>query len=637
MGRLKRWQWAVLALPIAIIATFLLTAAGWQIHAWGINWIWGVFILLFVGWRWLLVRWTQPALKQVEAVLAEVSEELESAPELSPALSANEATRKAEAALQKILQETQTDLPVWEDWATFWRRCQDVVVAIAHIYHPEVRYPLLNIYVPQAYGLIRGTVDDLDGWMQKLSPALNQLTVGQAYQAFEVYRKLEPSARKLLRAWNWAQWLLNPVAAAARQATEPYNNRATQQLLVNLSQLLREAALRNLCQQAIALYSGSTGTLPGVAPAPEPALPKAKTQTLREILTQSESIETVEQKPVSILLVGRTGAGKSSLINTLFQADLAVVDMLPSTDQIQNYQWKTEFGETLSLWDTPGYEQADRAEFRELVLDYANDADLLLLVTPALDPALQMDVDFLKDMQAEVSNLPAIAIVTQVDRLRPLREWEPPYDWQWGDRPKEKSIREATEYRAQLLGEFCNQVLPIVTADSKTGRAAWNADALSVSLVEAIAPAKQLRLARFLQNLDARTVAAAKIIDRYTFQMTTTQGLAAFLKSPILQFLSTLSTGSPALAFALAEQIPVEQLPIVIGKLQMAYDLFSLLNPGGAKALEFDLRSLWPLLLENPPSPDRNAWAFGHTLIEYWTQNLSVEQAQQRFEHYLGQ
>lgn len=632
--RLKRWQWAVLALPIAIIATFLLTAAGWQIHAWGINWVWGVFILLFVGWRWLLVRWTQPALKQVEAVLAEVTEELESAPEQTPSLP-GEATRKAEAALQEILQETQNDLPVWEDWATFWQRCQDVVVAIAHIYHPEVQYPLLNIYVPQAYGLIRGTVDDLDGWMQKLSPALNQLTVGQAYQAFEVYRKLEPSARKLWRAWNWAQWLLNPVAAAARQVTEPYNNRATQQLLVNLSQLLREAALRNLCQQAIALYGGSAGTLPGLAPAPEPKLLKAKTQTLREILTQAEPIETVEQKPVSILLVGRTGAGKSSLINTLFQADLAVVDMLPSTDQIQNYQWKTEFGETLSLWDTPGYEQADRAEFRDLVLDYANDADLLLLVTPALDPALQMDVDFLKDMQAEVSDLPAIAIVTQVDRLRPLREWEPPYDWQWGDRLKEKAIREATEYRAQLLGEFCNQVLPIVTVDSKTGRSAWNADALSVSLVEAIAPAKQLRLARFLQNLDARTVAAAKIIDRYTFQMTTTQGLAAFLKSPILQFLSTLSTGSPALAFALAEQIPVEQLPIVIGKLQMAYDLFSLLNPGGAKPLEFDLRSLWPLLLDNPTSPDRNAWAFGHTLIEYWTQNLSIEQAQQRFEHYL--
>src|SRR3712207_9125065 len=65
--------------------------------------------------------------------------------------------------------------------------------------------------------LIRGTVDDLDQWMQKLSPALNQVTVGQAYQAYEVYRKLEPSARKLWQVWGWAQWLLNPAAALARQ------------------------------------------------------------------------------------------------------------------------------------------------------------------------------------------------------------------------------------------------------------------------------------------------------------------------------------------------------------------------------------------------------------------------------------
>ena len=78
------------------------------------------------------------------------------------------------------------------------------------------------------------------------------------------------------------------------------------------------------------------------------------------------------------------------------------------------------------------------------MLDYGTKADLLLLVTPALDPALQMDVDFLKDMKAEVDNLPAMAIVTQVDRLRPIREWEPPYNYLEGDRPKEKAIREAT-------------------------------------------------------------------------------------------------------------------------------------------------------------------------------------------------
>lgn len=632
MVRLKLWQWVVLAIPIATIVGFLLVAAGWQIHNWGLSWIWGVFTLILVGWRWLLVRWTRPVVQQIEAVVAKASKELESAADDSIVLpTGNDAVNQAEAALQEILQTAQSDPPIWEDWQPFWQRCQELVVAIAHVYHPEVKYPLLNIYIPQAYTLIRGTVDDLDQWMQELSPALNQITIEQAYQAYEVYRRLEPSARKLWKAWSWAQWLLNPVAAVAKQASQHYGNRATQQLLMNLSQLFREAALRKLCRQAIALYGGTT--LPTAESSlPTPTLPKAKTQTLREILAQAEPVEAVEQKSVSILLAGRTGAGKSSLINTLFQADQARVDVLPSTDQIQNYHWQTQTGE-MTLWDTPGYEQVNRADLREQVLDYAKNADLLLLVTPALDPALQMDVDFLKDIKSDVVDLPVITVVSQVDRLRPIREWEPPYDWKWGERPKEIAIREATEYRAKLLDAFCELVLPIVTGDIKTGRANWGVEALSLGLVEAITPAKQLRLARFLRNREARTVAAAKIIDHYTFQMATTQGLATLLKSPVLQFISTLSTGSPTLAYVLAQQIPMEQLPVVIGKLQMAYDLFSLLKTDNSNPLNFDLLSLWPLLLENASS-ERSAWAFGHALVEYWTQNLTVEQLRKRFEYY---
>jgi predicted GTPase len=635
MLRLKLWQWVILALPITGIVSFLLIAAGFKIHEWGINWIWAIFTVVLVGWRWLLVKWTKPAFLEVETVLAEVNKELEATTQQTRELPADDPTKQVEVALQEILKTARNDAPAWQDWNTFWQRCQEVVVAVAHIYHPEVKYPLLNIYIPQAYGLIRGTVDDMDRWMQQLSPVLNQVTVAQAYQAYEVYQKLEPSARKLWRVWNWAQWLLNPAAAAARVATQRSSNQATEQLLVNFDQMLREAALRNLCRQAVVLYGKTTlpGTDTEVTP---PALPKAKTQTLQQILEQAQPTEAVAQKPVNILLVGRTGAGKSSLINTLFQADRAEVDVLPSTDKIQNYQYSTGAGETLILWDTPGYEQTNREDLRELVLDYATTADLLLLVTPALDPALQMDVDFLSDMKAEVANLPAITIVTQVDRLRPIREWEPPYNWQTGTRKKEVAIREATEYRAQQLGEYSSQVVPVVLGDLKAGREAWNIDALSMILLETVEPAKQLRLARFLRDRETRITAAAKIIDRYTFQMATTQGLAAFLKSPILQFLSTLATGSSTLAYVLAEQIPVEQLPVVIGKLQMAYDLFSLLNPK-ANPLQLDWRSLWPLLLENPASPDRNAWAFGHALVEYWTQNLTVPELRERFLSYLKQ
>jgi small GTP-binding protein len=630
MIRLKLWQWMILVSPIVIIISFLIVAAGTQIHTWGLSWIWALFTFIFVGWRWLLVRWTKPAINQMEAVFAEVREELETSTD-NNLLIGTDTTKAVQTALQDILIRSANDLPIWEDWQTFWQRCQELIVVISHIYNPEIKYPLLNIYIPQVYGLIRGTVDDMDQWMQKLSPVLNQVTVGQAYQTYEVYRKLEPSARKLWKVWNWAQWVLNPITAVAKKASEGVGNRASQELLINLSQLLREAALRNLCKQAIALYTDTKIELP------IPTLPQVKTQTLRDILSQSEPLETVAQKPINILIIGRTGAGKSSLINTLFQDELAAVDVLPSTDTIQNYHWETENGEILNLWDTPGYEQVKREDLRDLVIDYASNADLLLLVTPALDPALQMDVDFLQDVKLEVADLPIITILTQVDRLRPIREWQPPYDWEKGEKPKEISIREATKYRQQLLGNLADLVLPVVTNDPKTNRNSWNIEALSSGLLAAIDPAKQLRLTRFLRNLETRTTAAAKIIEHYTFQMTTTQGITAILKSPVLQFISTLSTGSPTLAYLLAEQIPIEQLPIVIGKLQMAYELFPLLNIDNSKSRNFDLLSLWPLLLEKPSTADRNAWAFGHALIEYWTQDLTIEQLRTRFDYYLQQ
>lgn len=646
MVRLKTWQWVVLALPAIAVGGTLLAAATWQIHIWGLSWIWAIFILLFVGWRWLLVRWTRPMQQQLD-VMREELETLEAAT-TQIELGSSEEAQACEAALEKILDQSENDPPIWEDWLAFWQRCQDVVVAVAHVYHPEVKYPLLNIYVPQGYALIRGTVDDMDRWMQSLSPMLNQVTVGQAYQAYEVYCKLEPSARKLWRVFNWAQWVLNPAAALARQASQPANEKANQALLANLGQLLRQAALRTLCGQAIALYGGES--LPEWQPE-TPQLPQAKTKTLRDILDKAESSEAVEQKPVNILLVGRTGAGKSSLINTLFRADRAAVDVLPSTDQIRSYRWQAQTGEILTLWDTPGYEQVGRDDLKEQVLDCAIRADLLLVVTPAMDPALQMDADFLQVVQTERADLPTIIVVTQVDRLRPIREWQPPYDWQNGESPKEVSIRQATTYRLEQLNHPVNRaafpentsVLPVVSADPSRDRAAWNADSLSLALIDAIAPAKQLRLARFLRDRESRTAAAAQIIDRYTRQMSTTQGLTAMLKSPVLQFLSTLTTGNPGLAYLLAEQIPVEQLPVVIGKLQMAYDLFSLLSDkpldiaDDSTGPKLDLLALWPVLLDNDASPDRNAWAFGHALVEYWSQELSTQQLKQRFQNYLQQ
>ena len=78
------------------------------------------------------------------------------------------------------------------------------------------------------------------------------------------------------------------------------------------------------------------------------------------------------------------------------------------------------------------------------------------------------------------------------------------------------------------------------------------------------------------------------------------------------------------------EKIPVEQAPVVIGKLQLAYELFELLAQDDSS---FDLMILWPILLENRAPAQQNAWAFGHALSAYWLGQTN--QLNTVFERYL--
>jgi uncharacterized protein len=625
MLQLKPWQWVVLALPFLAVIGFLSFAAGLQIHQWGLNWIWAVIAVMFLSWRFLLVRWTKPPeLAAAENALAELMDE--SNPVLTTGPSKTEARQQAEAKIQQALQFAREDSPPWENWPLFLQQCQTLVEEVALIYYPQAKRPLLNIYVPQAYNLIRGTVDDVDQWMQKLTPILGQVTIGQAYEAYETYQKLEPAARLALKAWNWAQWVFNPVVALARSVTKGYRAQANQQLVTNLGQLLREATLKALGERAIALYSGEA--LQNIVLS-EPALPTNQTQTLRDIFAQASATQEPAQSQLNLLLMGRTGAGKSSLINTLFRQNLATVDVLPSTDQIQSYTFAVATGETLLLWDTPGYEQVGMSQYSQAVLQKAATADLVILVTPVQDPTLQMDLERVHELKQQNPDLPILTVVTQVDRLRPLREWEPPYNWHNGDRPKEQNIRAAIEYHESLLKADCAAILPLVTEDLVQGRSPWGDSELSQAILQTLEPAKEFRLSRFLRNLETRTQTATKIIDRYVVQMGTAQGITALLKSPILGFLSTLLTGSPALAIVLTEKLPLEKTPVILGKLQMAFELYTLLSPSSSP-LNFELLTLWPFIAqpsnsENLQTVSQEAWALGQTLVEYWTRQSPLK------------
>ncbi len=614
MLQLPWWKWLLLALPPVAIALLVLIPASVQLHTWGLSWLWAVVLLVLLGWRWGVAHWLlRPP-----------------APEVGELLGQNGSDRPAQDQqalhiLQETLARSRNDVPPWEDWSLFWQRAATLVHEIAKVYYPNTPRPLLQIYVPQAYRLLRDTVEDVDRWLQTLDPVLARVTVGQAVRAYELSRQWAPAARWGFTAWQVAQWLLNPSVAVTQALTQGQQEKANQVLIANLGLTLREQVLKALGLRAIALYSGSVtlSELPS---------PRSDTGTLQEILEQTLPLSRPERDPVNVFLVGRTSAGKSSLINSLFAAPTTAVSPLPNTTAVQQYQWQ----EDLILWDTPGYADIRSADLDSQLRQLLPRMDLVLLLTPALDPALAPDLTALERIRQQVPELPIVIAVTQVDRLRPLRQWQPPYDWQRGNRAKEVSIREAVAYRQQQFAPFTPHVLPVVNASAE--RSPWGLSDLSETLVALVNPAKQVRMARWLSDRQARLQMACRLIDTYRSRITTSQGVADLLKRPVLQFLSTLLTGSPAAAWLLAEKLPLEQLPVILCKLQLAYELYTLLQTP-ADRLEvpsqaFDLRAIAPLVLQTRTPLEQDTWASGHALVEYWTQAPPSATLMSRYDHY---
>jgi uncharacterized protein len=298
-----------------------------------------------------------------------------------------------------------------------------VLETVARHYHPDAAEAWLETPVPHVLRVLELVARDLRQATLGFVPGSHFLTIGDL-------RRLQRLAGMAHRSYFWyriASFVINAPAAFLREARDSVFGQLKDLSTVTARRWAIGYFVRRTGYYAIQLY-GRQLVLDDAQTGDAPLR-----QSNRDALADLQRTDAFAGEPLRILVVGQKKAGKSCLINALFAEERAATDIVPRTTDVDPYVLQRDGLPQAIILDTAGYDIAAPGDLLRPFIEHLHDCDMVICVCSAMLAAREADRRFLDGLRTEFQQHPdrhlpvVITALTNIDRLRPIQEWKPPY------------------------------------------------------------------------------------------------------------------------------------------------------------------------------------------------------------------
>ena len=191
-----------------------------------------------------------------------------------------------------------------------------------------------------------------------------------------------------------------------------------------------------------------------------------------ESLVEQAIRKAFQEKPPTLGVIGVSGTGKSSTLNSMFNTNLAVSHVVACTKEFINTDLAVNFSSELSTMQTSalrvvdapglGEDLAHDPKYLEMYQENLVHCDAILWVLSARNRAIALDQMYLKELRQYHERI--VFGINQVDIIEPMN-WN--YKMNLPSQEQSENIQVVVEDRKKKLESIVKREIPIVAYSAK--------------------------------------------------------------------------------------------------------------------------------------------------------------------------